>query len=121
MDTSNVVKYYVTLVIGVTVFLSSSSAMADLFGPAPIAGHCSSDKSAFDGLVNQYGYTLIQTSEARNGRTVMYYKAEDFMIAVADEERSKWCVQFTGYDAQEFVKFLVGRYDPTTHGDEGTD
>lgn len=113
--------YCVILVIGITVSMPVFSAKADSLGPDEIAGHCTSDKSAFDGLIRSNDYTLIQTSEARNGRSVMYYEAADFMIAVADEERSKWCVQFTSYDAQEFVKFLVGRYDPTTRGDEGTE
>lgn len=108
-------------VISVITILLASPAMADSFGPEPIVGHCTSDKSTFESLIRQNGYTLRQTSEARDGRTVMYYQAEDFMIAVADEERAKWCIQFTSYDAREFVQFLVGRYDPTTRGDEGTE
>lgn len=114
-------KTQMTLTISVMTILSASPAMADWFGPEPIVGHCTSDKSTFDSLIRQNDYALRQTSEARDGRTVMYYQAEDFMIAVADEDRSKWCIQFTSYDAQEFVKFLVGRYDPTTRGDEGTE
>lgn len=103
------------------IISSGSSASADLFGPEPIVGHCTSDRSTFDDLISKNGYKLKQTSEARDGRTVMLYLAEDFMIAVADEERSKWCIQFTSYDAEEFVEFLVGRYDPTTRGDESVD
>lgn len=107
--------------IAVLVAMTATSADAGLFGPEPIVGHCTSDKATFDNLIRDNNYTLQQTSKARDGRVVMYYQAEDFMIAVADEERSKWCIQFTSYDAREFVTFLVGRYDPTTHGDEGTD
>lgn len=100
---------------------TATATMANWLGPEPIVGHCTSDKSAFDTLIRENDYVLKQTSGARDGRSVMFYAAEDFMIAVADEERSQWCIQFTSYDAHEFLEFLVGRYDPTTRGDEGTD
>lgn len=101
--------------------ICASEAAAGVFGPEPIVGHCTTDKSSFDGLIRQHSYELQQSSQARDGRVVMYYKSDDYMIAVADEKRSRWCIQFTGYDAGEFVHFLVGRYDPTTRGDEGTE
>lgn len=115
---SNIRSILIFLTVGMA---SGSPAVAGLFGPEPIVGHCTGDKSVFDSLISQNNYTLQQTSQARDGRLVMYFKAEDFMIAVADEERSLWCIQFTSENPNEFVEFLVGRYDPTTRDDEGTE
>lgn len=109
------------LAFWLTILSPVSTATAGLFAPEPIVGLCTTNKSVFERLIREDSYVLKQTSEARDGRTVMYFKADDFMIVVADEDDSKWCIQFTSYDEQELIKFLLGRYDRTTRGDEGTD
>ncbi|MBC7153014.1 MAG: hypothetical protein H5U19_00010 [Rhodobacteraceae bacterium] len=102
--------------------VTPTSSVAGLFGPEPITGYCFPDYAEFAQIINQYDYRLAQTSEARDGRRVELYRSSaEYMIAVADDGRSLWCVQFTSEDQTEFIRFLVGRYDPTTHGDEGTE
>lgn len=118
-------KRNVSLTLGMTLAVSCAiptSAAAGLFGPEPITGLCFPDHAEFVQIINRYNYKLAQTSEARNGRRVELYRSgAEYMIAVADEQRSSWCVQFTSEDRDEFIRFLLGRYDPTTRGDEGTD
>ena len=43
------------------------------------------------------------------------------MIAAVDKSAPKYCVQFTHAEISELLTFLIGRYDPTTSGDEGTE
>ena len=109
------------LILTLLIMLPTSTA-AGLFGPEAITGFCMSDRSHFNELIRSNNYRLRQTSAARDGRSVILYTAgAEFMVAVADEDRSRWCVQFTSENLDEFIRFLVGRYDPTTRGDEGTD
>lgn len=91
------------------------------FGHDPIVGHCTNDRDAFTALVKSNGYILQQTSEARNDRTVLYFKASDYMVAVVDGREDRWCVQFSSESRSDFIAFLIGRYDPTTQGDEALD
>jgi len=90
-------------------------------GASPIAGYCTSVESNFENLVSQNNYNLMQTSKARNGREVRFYQSDDdYMIAAVDKSAPNYCVQFTHAELSELLTFLIGRYDPTTSGDEGT-
>jgi len=100
----------------------ASPSVAGLFGPEPITGFCFPNRAEFVQTIDRYQYRLAQTSGARDGRRVELYRSgAEYMIAVVDEDHSLWCVQFTSEDLDEVIRFLVGRYDPTTRGDEGTD
>lgn len=101
---------------------SPTQPAAGLFGPEPITGLCFPNRAELVQIINRHQYRLAQTSEARDDRVVELYRSgAEHMIVVADEGRSLWCVQFTSEDLNEVIRFLVGRYDPTTRGDEGID
>ena len=110
-------KNTLLMLLSLIMIMFSTSAS----GASPIVGHCTSVESQFENLVSQNNYNLIQTSKARDGREVrFYYSGDDYMIAAVDKSAPKYCVQFTHAELSELLTFLIGRYDPTTSGDEGT-